>query len=345
MTRVVRVLALVGLAVSAALLVNHVRPNPRLCGFASDCDEVLTSPFARPLGVPLPLVGVVVFGVLFGVSLFPGGRAGRLFRLMTLAVGAGGLVLLLVQGFVLQRLCRYCAVVDLTAVAAGVVQMVWGGGTVATAPVRFRPLWLAGAVVAAGLGAAFGAAGGPAGEEDQPPPPQVVALWVSGKVNVVEVADFQCPHCRRLHAIVTRFVDEEGDRVHFVRLTAPMPAHPQARDASRAYLCAAAQGRGDEMAEALFRAPDLGPESCERIAAALKLSLPEYRTCAADPATDARLDADLAWVKAATPRGLPVVWVQGRKIQGLQPVEALREAARSAEREMGRPTDRPAGEG
>jgi uncharacterized membrane protein len=330
MTRAVRLLALVGLAVSAALLVNHVRPNPRLCGFANDCEEVLTSPFSRPLGVPLPLVGVVVFGTLLGVSLFPGSRAGPLLRPLALAVGIGGLVLLLVQGLVLQRFCRFCAVVDLSAVAAGVVQLVWGGGAGATVPGRSRAWWLAGAGLAAGLGAGLGAAGGPAGDDDQPPPPQVIALWVPGKVNVVEVADFECPHCRRMHAVVSRFVDEEGDHVHFVRLTAPMPAHPQARAASRAYLCGAAQGRDDEMAEALFRAPDLGPEACERIAAALKLSLPEYRTCAADPATDARLDADLAWVKAATPRGLPVVWVQGRKLQGVQPIKALREAARAA---------------
>ena len=68
-THVVRLLALAALAVSAALLVNHFRPNPRLCGYESDCDDVLSSRFSSVLGVPLPLVGLVTFGAIFGLSL------------------------------------------------------------------------------------------------------------------------------------------------------------------------------------------------------------------------------------------------------------------------------------
>jgi uncharacterized membrane protein len=328
---VVRALTLVALSVSAALLVNHIRPNPRLCGFESDCEEVLTSRFADVLGVPLPLVGLVAFAALFGVSLFPASRAGRFLSPLAAAVGAGGLALLLIQVFVLQRLCRFCAVVDASAAAIGVVQLVWARAAAPPA-VSFRPLWLAAAVAAVGLGAALGLMGGGAGATERPVPPEVVALWVPGKVNVVEVADFQCPHCRQMHAVVTQFVREEGDRVHFVRLTAPMPAHPQARDASRAFLCAGRQGKGDEMAEALFAAGDLSPAGCERLAAWLGLSPTDFQTCVADPATDARLDADLAWVKAASPGGLPVVWVGERMFFGVHPVEALRSAARAAEK-------------
>jgi uncharacterized membrane protein/protein-disulfide isomerase len=330
-SHVVRLLALAALAVSAALLANHVRPNPRFCGYESDCEEVLSSQFGRVLGVPLPLVGVVAFGAILGVSLLPGGRAVRLRRWLALAAGAGGLVLLLLQVFVLQRLCRFCAVVDVAAVAIAAVELTWGRGAAPAADVRFRPLWLLAAVAALGLGAAFGAVG--AGGDNQPPPREVAALWVPGKVNVVEVADFACPHCRRMHAVLTRFLAEERDQVHFVRLTAPMPAHAQARPASRAFLCAREQGKGDEMAEALFLAPDLEPEWCERIAASLGLSEPAFRACVAAPETDARLDADLAWVKAVSPRGLPVVWVQDRMFFGMQPIEALRAAARAAERQ------------
>jgi uncharacterized membrane protein len=327
-THVVRLLALAALAVSAALLVNHVRPNPRFCGYESDCEEVLSSRFGRVLGVPLPLVGVAAFGATLGASLWSGSRAVRLRRWLALAAGAGGLVLLLLQVFVLQRLCRFCAVVDVAAVAMAVVELTWGRGAGAASEVRFRPLWLLAAVASLGLGAAFGAAGGGRADEKRPPPPEVMALWVPDKVNVVEVADFACPHCRRMHAVLTRFLAEQGGRVHFVRLTAPMPAHEQARPASRAFLCACEQGRGDEMAEALFQAPSLAPAWCERIAAALGLSMPAFRACVAAPETDARLDADLAWVKDASPSGLPVVWVQDRMFFGVQPIEALRAAAR-----------------
>ncbi len=328
---VIRLLALAALALSAALLVNHFHPNPRLCGFESDCEDVLSSRFGTVLGVPLPLFGVVGFAVLFGLSLFPTSRGGRLLRPLAVAAGAGGLALILVQVFALQRLCRFCLVIDVAAVAIAVVELVGGRGASPAAVVRFRPVWWAGAALALGLGAALGAAGAGAGGESGPVPPEVTALWVDGKVNVVEVADFECPHCRRMHAVVRQFLAEEGERVHFVRLTAPMPALMLGRHASRASLCACEQGQGDEMAEALFRAPDLRPERCESLATSLGLSLPAFRACAAAPATEARLDAELAWVKAASPRGLPVVWVQDRMFYGLQPIEELRAAERAAE--------------
>jgi uncharacterized membrane protein/protein-disulfide isomerase len=331
-TYVVCLLALVALAVSAALSVNHFRPNPRFCGYESDCDEVLSSRFGSILGVPLPLVGVAGFGAILGASLLPGDRAVRLRRWLSLAAGAGGLVLLLLQVFVLHRLCRFCAVVDGAAIVLAVLELTWGRRAAPAADVRFRPLWLLAAAAALGLGAVFGAAGSGVGGASQPPPPEVIALWVPGKVNVVEVADFACPHCRRMHAVLAKFLAEEGERVHFVRLTAPMPAHEQARPASRAFLCACEQGKGDEMAEAMFLAADLRPEWCERIAASLGLSVPAFRACVSAPETDARLDGDLAGVRAASPRGLPVVWVQDRMFFGIQPIEALRAAARAAER-------------
>ena len=250
------VLALLALAVSAGLLVGHFRPTPLLCGFESSCREVLSSRLGSILGVPLPAIGVLAFAAVFGLGLVPGSRAGRWLRPLALGVGAGGLVLLFVQFLLLRRVCPLCVTVDTAAVALGIVQLAWGG---AARAVRFRRVWLGAGIAAVGLGAGVAVAGSRDRIERRPPPPQVTALWVPDKLNVVEVADFQCPHCRRMHAIVKRFVEEQGDRVHFVRLTAPMPGHAQARDASRAFQCAAEQGRGDEMAEALFTARDLRP--------------------------------------------------------------------------------------
>ena len=63
----------------------------------------------------------------------------------------------------------------------------------------------------------------------------------------------------------------------------------------------------NRIADALFLAPSLAPDRCEQIAASLGLSPPAFRACAADPATEERLDADVAWVRAASPGGLPVV--------------------------------------
>jgi predicted DsbA family dithiol-disulfide isomerase len=116
-----------------------------------------------------------------------------------------------------------------------------------------------------------------------------------------------------------------------------MRKHRQARDAARAYLCAEDQGKGEPMAEKLFAADDLTPPSCERLAAEAGVALPTYRTCLADPETDRRLDAALAWVQAACPQGLPAVWVQDRLLSGVWSDEAIEAAVRDAERRRASP--------
>jgi uncharacterized membrane protein/predicted DsbA family dithiol-disulfide isomerase len=330
-THLTRLLALAALAVSAALLVQYVRPNPGWCGFDSGCEQVLQSPFGRVLGIPLPVLGVATFGAIFAAALFPASPAGRLLGPLAAAAGLGGLALLVVQAFVLRRVCPYCLAVDVSAVALAVLG---ARRRLLPAPGRgARAAWLTAAAVAVAAAVTLGAAGGRrAGPVRAPVPPQVAALWVPGKVNVVEVTDFACPHCRKMHAVLALFLDEEGDRVHFARVAIPMPGHAQARPAARAWRCAERQGRGDALAEALFAAADLTPAGCERLADALGLSRPAFAACAGDPAVDERLDADLAWVKAACPNGLPVIWVQDRMLFGEHPVDALREALRAAER-------------
>jgi protein-disulfide isomerase/uncharacterized membrane protein len=335
---VTRLLALTALTGSAVLLAAHWHPGDRTCGFGSACDEVSSSRFGQVLGVPLPLLGLLAFGPLLGLSLFPSPSTRWLHRAMALAGGIGGLVLILLQVGVLGRVCPYCLAVDVSAVLLGLLEVRGWHDPPPQAPGRRgRLLWLGATAAALGAGVLLGSVGtSGAGPRPTPVPPEVSALWVPGKVNVVEVADFQCPHCRQMHAVLALFLDEEGDRVHFVRVAAPLPGHPQARPASRAYLCAARQGRGDDMAEALFAAADLTPEACDQLAASLGLATPAFRACVADPATDEQLDADVAWVRRASPQGVPVVWVQDQMLYGVQPVDALRKAARAAERNLER---------
>ena len=77
----------VGLAASAVLLVDYTQVVPVFCAEGGGCEAVRQTVFARPFGVPLPLVGVVAFLVLAVLALLRGPRA----RLANLVVtGAGG---------------------------------------------------------------------------------------------------------------------------------------------------------------------------------------------------------------------------------------------------------------
>jgi uncharacterized membrane protein/protein-disulfide isomerase len=338
-----RPLALLALTVSVALLVAYLRPELRLCGYQSGCDEVLFSPFGRVLGVPLPVAGIVTFGLLLGLTLVPVPRlpglpafsAQRWLRPLALAAGAGGVLLLFLQVAVLGHFCPGCLIVDVSAVLLAVAELSsWRSGAPLPAPgKRTQLLWLAATLLAVGSAAAIGAAGAPRGE-DGTVPPQVSAYWVPDKVTIVEVADFECPHCRQLHAVLLDLLREEGEHVRLVQLTVPMPAHPHARDAARAYHCAEQQGKGREMAEALFSVRTPTPGVCEGLASSLRLSLPAYRSCVAAPETDEHLAAEAAWVKEASPEGLPVLWVGQRRLFGPQDLETLRKAVRQAEQDL-----------
>jgi predicted DsbA family dithiol-disulfide isomerase len=244
-------------------------------------------------------------------------------------IGACGLILIFLQIVVLGAVCPYCLLID--AVAVGIAVLAAARYRLDPLPAldrRIRGLWAAGALLACASGAALGYAGFHQSTPGQVPP-EVAVYWVPDKITVVEVADFECPHCRRMHAVLAQFLGEEGDRIHFVQLTAPLPGHLQARTASRTFLCAQAQGKGRQMAEALFAADNLSPQACEYLAGVLRLDLPAYQACLADDGLDGRLDATARWVEAI---GLPAIWVQDQLVSGAQPIEKLRDALREVER-------------
>ncbi|HEX9297400.1 MAG TPA: thioredoxin domain-containing protein, partial [Polyangiaceae bacterium] len=159
-----------------------------------------------------------------------------------------------------------------------------------------------------------------------PVPPEIASLWAPGKLNVVEFVDFQCPFCRQQHPRLVEVLEDYRGRVHFVRLNMPLASHSQARHAARAYCCAEDQGKGPEMADALFAAESLTPEACEKLAASLGLVMPSYRTCVVSPSTDARIDEQIRIVRSAGLAGLPTLWIGDKLLIGLQPIDTLRQA-------------------
>jgi uncharacterized membrane protein/predicted DsbA family dithiol-disulfide isomerase len=330
---ITRLLALVGFTVSAVLLGSALRPGERSCPFDVGCDAVLHSSYGIFLGVPLPILGVGVFGALFVLSLFQNGRKQQVSKLLGIGAGAGAVALLGIQLFRIGQVCPFCVIADASAILIALCEIALHRGAVnLMIDWRTQTLWLGVAAIALVFGVGLGLLS--RGGVDISVPAEVRSHWIEGKINVVEVSDFECPHCREMQAIMQRFLKKEGDRVHFVRLVAPMPKHPHARDAARAFLCAEQQGQGQEMADALFASPTLDAAACQQIARDLGLFMESYRACLADPATDERLDAVVAWSTRVSPKGLPVTWVGDRVFFGVHELEELEKAARQAEQRL-----------
>ena len=319
------VAAALALSASAVLFVDYAGPAPKFCAPDGGCGVVRETPWAYPLGIPLPVFGVLGLLAVAITGLIPGRRARIAHVVLACVGGLVGATLLLVQ-LNLQALCPYCVVVD----AASIVL---AGTAIARAvratPVPFRaaPLACAGAVLAAAIVApiAFGLARKPAlpqlvqREIDNTPP---------GHATVVDFVDFECPFCRDTHAALAPLLRERRDRVHVARKQVPLPMHKHALHAARAACCGESLGKAEEMADALFAAApsNLTPEGCERIAAAQGLDLQRFRACTRDPATDARIHADAAAFRATQGRGLPTLWIGDRRLEGRQDQETLRRA-------------------
>lgn len=112
---VVAVLALIGMLISTYMLLYHVGLiGSIMCG-TGGCQTVQNSPWADVLGVPVPLIGLLGYGVLFLAALI-GTRAGGLADrriaavLVTGAViGAGfSIYLTYLEMYVIHAWCRWC---------------------------------------------------------------------------------------------------------------------------------------------------------------------------------------------------------------------------------------------
>lgn len=112
---VIAVLALIGLLISVYTLMYHLGLiGTMLCG-TGGCETVQNSPWARFLGVPVPLLGLIGYGVLLVAAMLgiqPGFVADRRISIILASgalIGFGfSLYLSYLEAFVIHAWCRWC---------------------------------------------------------------------------------------------------------------------------------------------------------------------------------------------------------------------------------------------
>lgn len=324
----VLVFTALGLASSAALLVDYTTSSPVFCADTGGCEALRQTAFAHPLGLPLPALGLAGFVVLAMLGLGRGPFLRRANLVLSVLGGAIGLVLLALQ-LVLGHFCPFCTAVDLSAAVLAVL-----------AVGRARSGWDPPSGALASVGASFGLAAAVAapiawGRFQANKLPRVIAEELAhtppGEVTIVDFVDFECPFCRQMQEELAPKILARKDKVRLVRKLVPLTRiHPHALAAARAACCADVLGQGDAMADALFRTKveDLTPEGCAEIAASLGLPLDRYRECLASPEPDARLAKDRQTFDQAAAKGdgLPLMWVGAHKMMGAKDDETLARA-------------------
>jgi protein-disulfide isomerase len=144
-------------------------------------------------------------------------------------------------------------------------------------------------------------------------------------VTLVEFSDFQCPFCLRVMPTLKDLRTKYGDRVRLVWKDFPLTQiHPQAFVAAQAGNCAREQGKFWEYHDKLFaNQSSLQPESLKKYAADTGLDAAKFNQCLDSSKYEARVQDALASGGRLGIGSTPTVYVNGRMINGAQPIEVF----------------------
>lgn len=155
---------------------------------------------------------------------------------------------------------------------------------------------------------------------------RLLEFAADGKVTFVEYLDFECAVCGVAYPVIEELRDEYAGKVTFVVRYFPIPSHPNSMTAAVAVEAAARQDRFVDMYEKVFETQDdwenqqqsQAPRFRE-YAADIGLDLTAYDAAVADPATQARVQADFDGGLAIGVTGTPTFFVNDVRIDAARP--------------------------
>jgi protein-disulfide isomerase/uncharacterized membrane protein/rhodanese-related sulfurtransferase len=338
--------ALLGLFDSLYLTWVYTSPSHPMVCLGTGCDAVRASLYARLLGLPVPVYGVVAYAALALLVVGEGLVLAQVARLIWFAVtgiSAAGflfsLYLTYLEAFVIHAYCAWCVVSALTITCITALSILELGRVLQPpAPavrgpsVRSRILVCMAAVIIGAPTFFYLSKHGEASSSTQ-----AVSLEALGErllrpdshvfgdprapVKVVEFGDFECPACGRAEEVAREVRAKFGDRICFVFRQFPLyQIHPQAEKAAEASECAADQGKFWQAVDRLYAGQaDLSVNALARYAGELGLDQNRFRLCLDTGAKAARIRRDLDDAHALGLIKTPTFFVGRFKFEGALP--------------------------
>jgi protein-disulfide isomerase len=134
-------------------------------------------------------------------------------------------------------------------------------------------------------------------------------------VTIVDVADFECPHCREVVPRLDALLSTYPGRIRVVYKSFVLSFHVRAEPAARAAFAAGEQGKFWEMEHVLFEQQErLEDADLERYAKMLKLDLPKWKASLHSPAVDGRLEKDRQLGRTLEIQATPTLYINGREL-------------------------------
>jgi protein-disulfide isomerase len=142
-------------------------------------------------------------------------------------------------------------------------------------------------------------------------------------VNVVEFADFECPHCKEANEAL-KMIEPKYPDVRFTFMDFPLSqVHPWAFNAALAARCAYQQNPADyaKYRDELFAqqeqiTADNASDKLLNLATQAGLNASTLNACMANPATKAEVEADQNLGKSLEVNSTPTLFVNGRPMVG-----------------------------
>jgi protein-disulfide isomerase len=148
----------------------------------------------------------------------------------------------------------------------------------------------------------------------------------SAKVTLVEFADYECPHCKRLQPVLRQIVDEFHNDVKVYFKHYPLAQHTNARLAAEAAVAANKQGKFWPFQDKLWdKQDDLSPAEIEKIAKESGLDMAKFRADLESPAVKDRVQKDRMDGAALGLQATPTLYIDGREYTDPKDTESLRE--------------------
>ncbi|MCL5435716.1 MAG: DsbA family protein [Patescibacteria group bacterium] len=136
-------------------------------------------------------------------------------------------------------------------------------------------------------------------------------------VVIVEFGDFQCPSCGAAYPVVSRILNDFGDKIYFVYRHFPLAQHEFARSAASASEAAAVQGKFWEMYDQLYQHQDkLDETSIRGYATSLGLDMAKFESDWKSQAAADIVTADAAAGAGFKVSATPTFFINGQRFVG-----------------------------
>jgi protein-disulfide isomerase len=146
------------------------------------------------------------------------------------------------------------------------------------------------------------------------------------RVTLIEFADYECPHCKRVQPVMRQAVDEFKNEVRVYFKHYPLPSHPNARLAAEAAVAAQKQGKFWPYNDGVWaHSEGLTPAVLEQIAKDVGLDVEKWRKDLDSDDVRMRVQKDRSDGEALSISATPTIYLNGREYTDPRDIDSLKD--------------------